>query len=119
MADFLLGSAFMLPAVILYRRNKSRKTALTGMLIGTASLTVAGVLANAFILIPFYVVMMHFPMEAIVKTFTNIIPYVDRLEKVLILITAPFNILKGIVLCAVTFVLYRRLSPLLHGRVVR
>lgn len=118
-ADFLLGSAIMLPAVLIYRRNKNRKSALIGMAVGTVSLTICGVVANAVLLIPFYVVVMHFPMEAIVKTFTDIIPYVDSLEKVLILVTAPFNILKGVVLSATTFLLYKHLSPLLHGRGAR
>ncbi len=119
LADFMLGAALMLPAVFIYRMNKNRKSALIGMVVGTVSLTVCGVLANAVILIPFYVTVMHFPMEAIVKTFTDIIPYIDSLEKVLILITAPFNILKGVVLSAVTFLLYRHLSPVLHGRGTR
>ena len=119
LADFLLGSALMLPAVLIYRMNKNRKSALIGMTVGTASLTVCGVLANAWLLIPFYVTVMHFPLDAIVKTFTDIIPFVDSLEKMLIFITAPFNILKGVVLSAVTFLLYRHLSPILHGRSAR
>lgn len=118
-ADFLMGAAIMLPAVFIYQRNKNRKSALIGMAVGTVCLSICGVVANAVLLIPFYVLIMHFPMEAIIKTFTDIIPYVDSLEKVLILITAPFNILKGVTLSVVTFLLYKHLSPLLHGRSIR
>ncbi len=118
-ADFLLGSALLLPAVFIYARNKSRKNALIGMAVGTVSMTIAGVLANAYLLIPFYVTVMNFPMAAVIGTFTKIIPYIDSLEKMLFLITGPFNILKGVVLSGLTFLLYRHLSPLLHGRGVR
>lgn len=119
LADFLLGASIMLPAVLIYRTNKSRKSALLGMVVGTVSLTICGVLANAVLLIPFYVTVMHFPLEAIVKTFTDIIPSVDSLGKMLAFVTAPFNVLKGVVLSLATFLLYKHLSPILHGRGAR
>ena len=39
--------------------------------------------------------------------------------KLVIFITAPFNILKGAVLSAVTYLLYKRVSPLLHQKSAR
>ena len=39
---------------------------------------------------------------------------VDSPLKLVILITAPFNLLKGGVLSTVTTLLYKRVSPLLH-----
>ena len=119
LADFVFGTAIMLPAVLIYKRNKTRKGALTGMVIGTLSLIVTGVVANAFVFFPLYGSALNYSTQAIVGTFTKIIPYIDSLEKVLLLITSPFNLLKGVVLSALTFLLYRHLSPLLHGRGTR
>ncbi len=115
-ADFIFGAAIMLPAVFIYMRNKTRKGALIGMVVGTASLIVTGVVANLYLFFPLYGSVLNYSTPAIVGTFTKIIPYIDSLTKVLLLITAPFNLLKGVVLSALTFLLYRHLSPLLHGR---
>ena len=41
-------------------------------------------------------------------------PFVDTEWELLLYVTAPFNLLKGVILSALTFLLYKRLSPLLH-----
>ena len=79
MSDFIMGAAFVLPAALIYRRHKTRNTALIGMA-------------------------------------TKAVPFVDTEWKLLLCVTAPFNLLKGVVLSSLTLVLYKHLSPLLHVR---
>lgn len=114
LADFLMGAAFILPAAFIYRKKKTRKRALTGMIIGTLLMTAAGVTVNKLLLIPFYMSAYGMPMDAVVGMATKAFPFVNTEWKLLLFVTAPFNILKGIVLSVLTFLLYKRLSPLLH-----
>ena len=100
----------IIPAGLIYARNKTRKTALIGMLIGTLCMVVIGVFANKFILIPFYAQMM--PMEKILAMCGA-----DSEWKLLLIATAPFNLLKGVVLSLITGIIYKPLSPLLHGKI--
>ncbi len=116
LADFIMGAAFILPASLMYRRNKTRKTALLGMLTGTLCMIVVAILVNWKIVIPFYMTAFNMPMESIVAMAQGAMPFVDTEWKLLLYVTAPFNLLKGIVLSALTYVLYKRLSPLLHVR---
>ena len=90
LADFIMGAAFILPAALIYRRAKSRQNALIGMVAGTVCMIVVSGMAS------------------------KALPFVDTELKLLLFVTAPFNLLKGIVLSALTFLLYKRLSPLLH-----
>ena len=46
LADFIMGTALVLPAALIYQQNKTRKSAIIGMAIGTLCMVVAGVLAN-------------------------------------------------------------------------
>ena len=112
-ADFICGAAFVLPAVFIYHRNKNRKNALIGMAVGTICLIIVGVAANLFLFFPMY------GMNAVIGMFKAMNPYFDSLEKVLLLITAPFNLLKGVSLSVLTYILYKYLSPILHGRSAR
>ena len=114
LADFIMGAAFVLPAALLYRRNKTRKTALIGMVAGTVTMIVVAVLVNWKMMIPFYMNAYGMPMEAVVGMATKALPFVDTEWKLLLCVTAPFNLLKGVVLSALTYVLYKHLSPLLH-----
>ena len=86
------------------------------MALGIVVMVAAGALANYFIMIPFYMKVMNFSAEAIVGMIANVIPAVDSMGKLILLATAPFNLLKGVVLCLVTLLVYKRLSPLLHGK---
>ena len=115
LADFLMGAALIVPASLIYHRNKTRKTALIGMGVGTVCMVVAGVLTNKFIMLPFYMGAFHMDMAGILK-FANV-GGVDSEWKLLLLITAPFNLLKGVVLSIVTGLIYKPLSPLLHDRI--
>lgn len=113
LADFLASAAMMLTAVAIYRRCRSRRSALIALIAGTLAMTVVGALVNYFILIPFYVAVMNMPAEAIVAMIGKVIPAVDSLPKLIAFATTPFNLLKGIVLSIITFLLYKRLSPFL------
>ena len=116
LADFIMGAAFVLPAALIYRRHKTRNTALIGMAVGTVVMIVVAVLVNWKIMIPFYMTAYGMPMEAVVGMATKAVPFVDTEWKLLLCVTAPFNLLKGGVLSSLTFVLYKHLSPLLHVR---
>ena len=116
LADFIMGAAFVLPAALIYRRHKTRNTALIGMAVGTVVMIVVAVLVNWKIMIPFYMTAYGLPMEAVVGMATKAVPFVDTEWKLLLCVTAPFNLLKGVVLSSLTFVLYKHLSPLLHVR---
>ncbi len=115
-ADILMSCAFVIPASLLYRRNKTRRGALRAMLAGGAAMTVAGVLVNYFILIPAYQVLMNLPLEVIIGMGQKVLGFVDSTLKLVIFITAPFNLLKAAVLSGTTYLLYKRVSPLLHQR---
>ena len=114
LADFIMGAAFVLPAALIYRRHKTRNTALIGMAVGTVVMIVVAVLVNWKIMIPFYMTAYGMPMEAVVGMATKAVPFVDTEWKLLLCVTAPFNLLKGVVLSSLTLVLYKHLSPLLH-----
>ena len=115
LADFLMGLAMLLPAGLIYRAGHSRKSALLGMLAGTVCATVAGMLANLFLLIPFYGAAYGMPVEAIVGMGQAVLPFVDTVGKFVLCITGPFNLLKFGLISLVAFLVYKPLSPLLHG----
>ena len=114
LADFIMGAALLIPASMIYHRNKTRKNALIGMAIGTICTAVVGVIVNKYIMLPFYMGAFHMDMEGILKYAK--VSGVDSEWKLLLIITGPFNLLKGIVLSVVTGVIYKPLSPVLHGR---
>ena len=113
LSNFLLGCAFVIPAGIVYKHNKTRKGALIAMLTGTLCFSFMGILSNYFIMFPFYTTLMNIPMEAIIGMCQKIIPSIDSQFEVILLSVTPSNLIKGIAVSLVTFLLYKRLSPIL------
>lgn len=114
LADFLMGAALIIPAALMYHREKTRKNAILGMILGTVCMAAVSVLANKWIMLPFYMGAFHMDMQGILN-FANVAG-IDSEWKLLLLITAPFNLLKGAVLSLVTGLIYKPLSPLLHEK---
>ena len=116
LADIMTGAAMMIPAAIMYKRDRTLKGALKGLLVGIVAMVAVGALANYFIMIPFYVNVMNMPLETILSMIAQVVPPVDTLPKLILLATSPFNLLKGAVLAVVTCLLYKRLSPILKNK---
>lgn len=116
LADLVTTAAYLIPASILYQRNKTRTTALKGMILGSICQVIAAVLMNWLVIIPVYMNAFHMPMETIVGFATAVVSFIDTEVKFYFLACAPFNLLKVAVLSLVTFIIYKPLSPLLHER---
>ena len=115
LADFVMGAALVIPASVIYHRNKNRKNAIIGMAIGTVCMVIVGVLMNKWVMLPFYMGAFHMDMDGIIKAAK--VAAVDSEWKLLLLVTGPFNLLKGVVLSIVTALIYKPLSPILHGKI--
>lgn len=114
-ADIIMGIAFVLPASILYKKAKSKKSAFIGVIIGAVCCVVASIVANWLLLIPFYAKM--FGWEAILGMVSSLYANVTQATfytYYILLAVIPFNILRCSIVVAFTFLLYKRVSPILH-----
>ncbi len=113
-ANFLIGCSFIVPASLIYLRNKSRKNAIFGMITGIISMTLVGALINIYVLIPVYSAVYGLPVDVIVAMGTKINPAINSLNTLVLFATVPFNIVKGLISSIITFLLYKKVSGLLH-----
>lgn len=115
LADFLVSVAFVLPASLIYWKRKNRAGALIGMAVGMAGMIAASCLTNYYILIPLFS-RLFMPLDQILAVAAKSLPGVRSLWTYILWVVIPFNLVKGALISAVTFLLYKRLSPILHGR---
>ncbi len=113
-ANFAVGCSFVLPASVVYHAKPSRSSALVGMIVGTLVMTVFGSAFNAIYLLPKFAVLFGMPMEVIVGMGTKVNPAIHSVSTLVLFAVVPFNLLKGFVVSLLTFLLYKRISPILH-----
>ena len=114
--NFVMGALFVGVAGLIYKRNKTRKGAIVGALLGALVMAVVSVPYNYFILYPAYVVMYHLPLDAIIGMYQAINPNVNGLLACLLVFNLPFTFVKGALDAVLCFLVYKPLSPILHGR---
>ena len=108
-SNFVVGCSFVVPASILYKLIRSRKGAYIGMVSGTVILASVGSAMNAFVLIPTYVKALGLPMEQIVAMGTAVNPAITSLSTLVLFAVVPFNMLKGILVSAITALIYKKI----------
>ena len=114
--NFVMGALFVGVAGLIYKRNKTRKGAIVGALLGALVMAVVSVPYNYFIVYPAYVVMYHLPLDAIIGMYQAINPNVNGLLACLLVFNLPFTFVKGALDAVLCFLVYKPLSPILHGR---
>lgn len=114
--NFVMGALFVGTAALVYKKIKSRKGAAIGSVLGAAVMAIVSVPYNYFIVYPAYVVFYGMPLDAIVGMYQAINPGVDGLLACLLTFNLPFTFFKGLVDALICFLIYKPLSPILHGR---
>lgn len=93
--NVIASSAFVLPVVIIYKHNRTKQGAIIGLITAVMSVAIVMVLWN-YILTPIY---MAIPREKVLPLIKSAI--------------LPFNLLKGSLNAAITFLLYKPVSTAL------
>ncbi len=112
LSNFLLGTLFVLPAGYIYERHRSKKSALTGSLVGAVCMTALSYLTNFYIVYPFYE-KAFMPEQAILSAYQAILPSVHSLSQAILIFNVPFTFVKGMLDVLLTFLLYKRVSPII------
>ena len=113
LANFLIGACFVLPAGLFYRLKGGKTGALIGSVIGTLLAAAVSLPVNYWITYPVYAQFM--PMEAILGLYRALNPVATTLWRALLMFNLPFTVVKESVNVVITFLVYKKISPLLHG----
>lgn len=112
LANFLMGGAMVFTAGTVYYWRNGR--AWVACLLGSVVMAVMAALTNYFILLPLFESFM--PMEALIASFSEFIPFIHTKLDVVLLNAVPFNLLKGLGISLVTLLVYPKLAPVLRGK---
>ena len=115
-ANFAVSCALVLPASILYHIRKTKKSALAGLATGTVMMTVFVSAFNAIYLLPKFAALYGMPLDAIVAMGSEINGAIHSVSTLVLYAVAPLNLLKGFVVSAMTFLLYKRIERVLFRK---
>ena len=115
LANFVIGCALVLPAAFIYKVKKTKKSALIGLVVGTVFMTVSGCFINAYVMLPTYAKAFGMPIEALVQMGTAVNAKITDLLTFVMFAVVPFNLLKGVLVSVIVFLIYKKISPILKN----
>ena len=116
LSNFVLGSLLVFPAGLIYHKNKTRTGALIGSVTGSFIMAVVSIPWNYYITYPAFAKILNLPLKAILGMYQAINPGVDGLLGALLIFNLPYTFCKGVVISLLTFLVYKKLSPILKGK---
>lgn len=116
LCNFLMGVTFVVPAGLLYKFRKDRWGALWGSLLGAVIMAAMSFPINLHISYPAYTVAYGLTIPQILGMYQAINPAVETLAQALLWFNVPFTFFKAACDVAITFAVYKRISPLIHGQ---
>lgn len=114
LSNFILGAVFTGTAGLIYKKNKTKKGAIIGAIVGSVIMGIISFLSNLFIVYPAYE--KFTPINEIMDAYSKLLPSVGKLWQALLIFNVPFTIVKGLISTLITVLIYKRLSPVLKGR---
>lgn len=110
LANFLYSLGYMLPAVLIYHKLRTRKGAAISLAIGTIITSIIAIIMNIAVTFPLYGKLMNLDIFTIVEMCAKTNPFVKDMISLMICSMLPFNLFKYGVTSILTFILYKKLS---------
>ncbi len=116
LSNFMLGAVFAGVSGLIYKHKKTRSGALIGGVAGAAAMAAVSVFTNYFVIYPLYYSVLGFPEEAVLGMYQAILPKIKTIFSALLVFNLPFTAVKGLISVFISMIIYKPLSPVLHGK---
>lgn len=113
-ANFIVGIALVIPAACIYKNNRTFKGAVWGMALGCICSITASTLLNYYVLFPLYMRVFSVSELEFINIAKSVNTNINNLASLVLLATIPFNVLKVVISCLLSILLYKRLSGIIN-----
>jgi riboflavin transporter FmnP len=108
--NLILSISYVLPALLYYRRHKTKKGAAIGLMIGTVVSVVVSIFANIYLTFPLYIKLYGMNWDSIIEICTAVNPWITSIPTMVAFSIVPFNLVSRAVTSFITFLVYKKLS---------
>lgn len=108
--NFLLSLSFALPAVFYYRRHKTKKGAVVGLVIGSVTSIIVAVITNIYLIFPVFIKLYGMDWDGIISMCSAVNPWIKDIPTMVAFSIVPFNIISRTVTSFITVLVYKRIS---------
>lgn len=113
LSNLIIGSTFVITAALIYKRSHTRRGAVVALAAGSLAMSVVAVLSNTFFIFPAYAAASGLDLDTMAVQVGSVNGMVKDYMTLMLFSVFPFNLVKTGMASIVTFLLYKRISPIL------
>lgn len=106
LANFLMGASYVLTVGMIYKHKKAKKMAIVSCIISSVIMGIVAAIVNYLILLPLFEMFM--PLNQLIVSFSEFLPFIKTKLDVVLLNALPFNMIKGLFIGAITMMIYKK-----------
>lgn len=108
--NFLLSIAYVLPAVLYYRRHRTKKGAAIGLVLGSLISVVVSIFTNIYLIFPAYIYLYGMSWDSIIEICNAANPWIKDLPTFAAFSVVPFNLISRAATSFLSMLLYKKIS---------
>lgn len=108
--NFILSLSYVLPSILYYRRHKTKKGAVIGLLIGSLISIIMAVITNLYFIFPAYIKLYGMNWNGIIDLCNTANPMIKSIPGFVAFSVIPFNVILRTVSSLITIVIYKKIS---------
>ncbi len=108
--NLILSISYVLPAILYYRKNKTKKGAIIGLAIGSVISVVMAVITNLYLIFPAYIALYGMNWDGIIEICTAANPMITNIPTFVAFSVIPFNVISRLVSSVIAILVYKKIS---------
>ena len=108
--NLILSLSYVLPAILYYRKHRTKKGAVIGLVIGSLLSIIMAVVTNLYLIFPAYITLYGMNWEGIIEICTTANPMIKNIPTFVAFSVLPFNIILRFVSSIITILVYKKIS---------
>ena len=108
--NLILSISYVLPAILYYRKNRTKKGAIIGLAIGSAISIIMDVLTNLYLIFPAYIKLYGMNWDGIIEICAAANPMISNIPTFVAFSVIPFNVISRVVSSVIAILVYKKIS---------
>ena len=108
--NLILSLSYVLPAILYYRKHRTKKGAIIGLTIGSLLSIVMAIVTNLYLILPAYIALYGMNWDGIIEICTAANPMIKNIPTFVAFSVLPFNIILRFVSSIIAIFVYKKIS---------
>ncbi len=108
--NLILSLSYVLPSILYYRKHRTKKGAITGLVIGSVISIIMAVFTNIYLIFPAYIKLYGMNWDGIIEICAAANPMIKNIPTFVAFSVIPFNVISRFVSSGVAILVYKKIS---------